>query len=616
MAGINSQGIPKEIIVFSQYRDPKGPAIPLSLLPVPVNVFPAEIQSIILALSEAHGTQPEVAVIALLAIAGSLIGWSRRLIAKEGWYIHASLYAAIAAETGEGKSPTTAFLIRPIEKLEHQEYEKYKAVLEEHITSLETWKVSKKEARGEKPEPPLRKRFKLGDCTVEALADGLDGNPKGLLWYRDELNGLFLDLDKYTGKVGSTKSKLLEAYDLKAWQVDRVNNERTSYIPKACLGVFGTIQPKILSQAFDDLDSASGFLSRFIIIHSTKTGPTLWSEAGISKKLGETWSRYVQKLASYELDFANDDENNFESRLVKLSEDAKNQYIAWYNQIALQPWNNIEDGFFRPIVPKMEEQALRICLILHCLESIAFVGSETLPVQGETMRRALKLADWVWSHQKWTWSLLNRHIKTEYAPIDQRIAAAIVELELEISNSILLTSKITEQLNKGLDEKYHISPKSVGRSCSSKLKLQKAPDKNKRGWIVTPDTITHLKSVFGITDATNALNACNAQIPHQPEDTGTGVSFTNARNAQENTGVSFKCPTNASPLNPHQTGEKGIKGIKGVYLPEISNNPNIANQSDIFDNPPGNPEWQESLNSLIETKAPPEDDPGREIFEL
>lgn len=51
-----------------------------SLLPVPVDAFPDDIQLIIRVLAKAHGTTFEVAVTAVLAVSGSLIGWARRLI--------------------------------------------------------------------------------------------------------------------------------------------------------------------------------------------------------------------------------------------------------------------------------------------------------------------------------------------------------------------------------------------------------------------------------------------------------------------------------------------------------------------------------------------------------
>jgi hypothetical protein len=214
------------------------------------------------------------------------------------------------------------------------------------------------------------------------------------------------------------------------------------------------------------------------------------------------------------------------------------------------------------------------------------------------------------------WSLLNKNTAVGHAPLEQRIAAAIIALEPEIKNSILLTKRITEKLNEDLEEKYHIKPESVGHTCARKLKLQRGPDKNNRGWIITPDIINHLKSVYGLTARITAITAQTAQNPHPQVNTDTGSYFATARTAQENTGSYFNRPTTASTLNPHQSGGKGSMGSSGGYLSETSNNPNIANQPDIFDNPPGNPEWQESLNSLIETEVPPEGEPDMEVFEV
>jgi hypothetical protein len=293
----------------------------------------------------------------------------------------------------------------------------------------------------------------------------------------------------------------------------------------------------------------------------------------MSDSLGEKWSRYVQALASYELELADDKDAKtvfLKSLLVRLSEDAKSEYIAWYNRIAIQPWNNVADGLFKAIVPKMQGQALRICLILHCLESIALRKDETLPVQEDTMQRALRLADWVWSHQKRMWSLLNKNTAAGHAPLEQRIAAAIIELEPEIESSVLPTKKITEKLNEGLEKKYHIKSESVGHTCTRKLKLQKGPDKNNRGWIITPDIIDHLKSVYGLTAKITAITARTAQNPHTQANADTGSYFATARTARENTGSVFNCPTTARTLNPHQPREMGSMGSSGGYLPGIA----------------------------------------------
>lgn len=88
-------------------------------------------------------------------------------------------------------------------------------------------------------------------------------------------------------------------------------------------------------------------------------------------------------------------------------------------------------------------------------------------------------------------------------------------------NGFLLTRKITDRLNKGFETNYHISADSVGRICAQKFQLQRASDKNHRGWIITPDILSRLKSVYGLTAPTSArtLN------PHQPGDAGTSGTY-------------------------------------------------------------------------------------------
>ena len=559
----------KQAAILEVVKRPVDAAISCELpelLPVPVEAFPTEIQSIIRDVTQAFGTLPEVVAIAILAIAGSLIGWSRRLIPKGGWHVHASLYVAIAAETGEGKSPATSFLLDPVEKLEHSEFIKHRKAEKEFEKQLEEWQDADKSTRGPKPQPPPERcRFKFGDTTIETLADGLAANPKGILWYRDELNGLLLDLDKYNGRAGSTKARLIEAYDLRPWQVDRVNKTRTAYIQKACLGILGTIQPAILLRAFDSLDAASGFLPRFIIVHAAKNSPTLWNDMEIGKGIADKWQDFVSRLAEYKI-IRDQESQECKSRFVSLSPEAKDLYTKWYNHIALAPWNNFDQGIYRAIVPKIQEQALRICLILHCLESVEKERDETDPVSKQTMSRALKLSDWIWSHQKRTWHLLsNKKAVTEHAPLARRVAATIIELEPEIKSGALATKQIAAKLNQGLPQEQHISSKSVGRICANQLGLHKAPDKNNRGWLVSNDVIKQLKSVYGISMNPNALNALNAQTPRQDGDTEKGICNLNALNAQNEPGVYFKRPPNAQTQNPRQSMDLGVTGVCGVY---------------------------------------------------
>jgi putative DNA primase/helicase len=55
------------------------------------------------------------------------------------------------------------------------------------------------------PDTPDMARTLVGDTTVEALADIMDKNPRGVLINRDELAGWVRGLDQYKGGKGNDR---------------------------------------------------------------------------------------------------------------------------------------------------------------------------------------------------------------------------------------------------------------------------------------------------------------------------------------------------------------------------------------------------------------------------
>src|SRR5581483_5066545 len=93
----------------------------------------------------------------------------------------------------------------------------------------------------ETPQLPLRRRYLTNDVTVEKLGEILSANPRGILVFRDELLGLFKNLDR-EGSEGA------RAFFLEAWNGDgRFTYDRigrgTVEIEAACLSLLGGIQP-------------------------------------------------------------------------------------------------------------------------------------------------------------------------------------------------------------------------------------------------------------------------------------------------------------------------------------------------------------------------------------
>ena len=105
----------------------------------------------------------------------------------------------------------------------------------------------------------------VDETTLEGLSYVLEGNPRGILWHRDELAGLFKELDKYNGQKGCSLPRILSACDAGLWKITRADSTRNNYIPHTMLSIFGAIQPRVLSDIFfKEKDIDSGLIPRFL----------------------------------------------------------------------------------------------------------------------------------------------------------------------------------------------------------------------------------------------------------------------------------------------------------------------------------------------------------------
>lgn len=271
-----------------------------SLPPAPLHCFHPRIAQLLQEVAAAKSAPIEAAIAPLLAVIAAMIGRAMGLRIKDGWIEFANLYLALVALSGSGKSPVTSFFFRAIRKLERQFQSRFETALKRYELDLMQWqKDSKKKDANPAPKPAIPKRedILVDDWTVESLTETLAGNPWGILAYRDELAGLMLELDKYSnGSGGGTKNRLMSAYDCGPWKTSRVNLNRVSYVPAACISIYGTIQPAQAKEIFTCIDEATGFLSRFLMINATIKSPAYFSEKTESVEAIHTMETLVNGL--------------------------------------------------------------------------------------------------------------------------------------------------------------------------------------------------------------------------------------------------------------------------------------------------------------------------------
>ena len=257
-----------------------------------VDAFDAELLPVALrgwVMDIAHRMQcpADFPAVAALVALSSLIG-ARAVIqpkARDDWQVVPNLWGAIVGRPGVKKSPALGEALKPLNRLQADEFELWKAAhaaweLDCKVAAMQG-DGNEKKAKGlaakdpaaarallepvDTPAEPTARRFIVNDATVEKLGELMQQNPWGTLSYRDELYGLLTGLDKQ-GQEGS-RAFYLQSYDgNQGYTFDRIMRG-TVHIPRVCLAMIGGIQPGRIQEyvrgAVSGGSADDGLLQRF-----------------------------------------------------------------------------------------------------------------------------------------------------------------------------------------------------------------------------------------------------------------------------------------------------------------------------------------------------------------
>jgi hypothetical protein len=489
----------------------------------PLHVFHPSAARLIEEVAAAKSAPIEAAIAPFLAVIAAMIGRVCAIRIKRGWREYGNLYIALIALSGTGKSPVTSFFFRAIRKLEKLFQSAFESALERYELELLQWqKESKKNDLVQRPKParPQREDLLVDDWTTESLTDTLDANPYGILAYRDELAGLLQELDKYSsGSSGGTKNRLMSAYDCGPWKTSRVNQNRVSYIPEACVSIYGTIQPVQAKEIFTAIDKVSGFLSRFLTINAALKAPAYFTEKSESEEAVRTIEKLVERL--YAIRKGNNTGQEYPI-IIDCDREAKSYYIKWHDKLALEAWLGPEDNE-DSLLAKLRGQCLRIALQLHLTDAILDEKPIEAPVSLDVMQRACELSDWLKSHQRYAWQMLKGAAAMPTGK-ELRVAQAVVALESEIENSFIATARIVEAVNATTKAPFRLAPGTVGKTCS-RLGLEQSRTRTSKGWSIGPDDLVRLRELLepGVTSGTSVKNQTEQRLTGVP-DKNAGVT--------------------------------------------------------------------------------------------
>ena len=283
----------------------RRPAVPL-----PLEVFGSTWARWITDTAEGCSAPIDYVAGALLAVASTAIGNSRRVSPWDGWAEPSILWIALVGAPSSGKSPATDPVLNLLKGVEFERSGKYADTLRQFETDKAAakearaiWEAEVKQAVKEQSTPPEMPasavepvcppmpRLVLNDATPEAAALLLAGNPRGVLYHRDELSGWLGSFGRYSGSEGE-RAFWIEAFGGRPYVVDRMKRGEPIRVSALSLSVLGGIQPDRLASILLGGDD-DGLAARFLYFwpepippkRPQRIGDNVMAEAAIRRLL-------------------------------------------------------------------------------------------------------------------------------------------------------------------------------------------------------------------------------------------------------------------------------------------------------------------------------------------
>ncbi len=354
----------------------------------PIEAFPADIRAYLVAAAKSVGDSPiEMVAMPFLAAAGALIGNRLVIQLKCGYWQMPTLYVAIVADPGTGKSILTAHGHRALTVMQTEEHDAYKQRLATYKTDLRRWKDAPPGERGDEPTLEPERDFYSTDLTTEALAKILSKDP-GVALVREELSGWVATMDQYRGGgKGGDRQVFLSLWSGEVIRVNRRTGETvTQSWPVAA--VIGGIQPDLLPMLHSRDGKREGFIERVLLIRPD-ADYVPWTEDELDldalEKVLTTFKQLDEKLPP---------RNGRTVWTTQLHPHAKQVWKDFYadNTEAAKAAVGLRRGFFA----KLPNQVARFALILHALHT---AGTDPqVMVSAATMADAVKLGEFCRLH--------------------------------------------------------------------------------------------------------------------------------------------------------------------------------------------------------------------------
>ena len=403
----------------------------------PLEIFPKAIRDIIEALEEYENYNVDFTSASFLTVFAAAMGntWSVRFMT--GWISRPIIYMVLVGSPSCGKTPPLQQAVAPLLKLDGE----YDMIYCKEMETYRQWermsaKQREKHSLPEAMKMPQRKCHVVVDSTVEALIGALRDNPRGVLIYKDEIDSLLSNFNRYNG---SDEGYFLSLFSGTPFKYSRKSSNEHIFLSNPYCSIIGSTQPGRLGEQFGGKRMMNGFSSRFLKVYPEIDEMPSWNDTAMPDGVLEEWGRIIRKVVT--VTPSTDQEGKATSIELLFSQEAKLRVIQWKDEVNNKAYAETDSDAVRALCGKLETYLVRFCLVIQIMHGIC--GESGMDeIEPRTAELAIRLTEYF------------RNMESRIAPeietgiLDNRFT----ELLGNLRDSFTTAEAVREALQLGISE--------------------------------------------------------------------------------------------------------------------------------------------------------------------
>lgn len=403
----------------------------------PLEIFPKAIRDIIEALEEYENYNVDFTAASFLTVFAAAMGntWSVRFMT--GWVSRPIIYMVLVGSPSCGKTPPLQQAVTPLLKLDGE----YDMIYCKEMETYRRWErmSAKQRERHSLPEEmkmPQRKCHVVVDSTIEAMIGAMRDNPRGVLIYKDEIDSLLSNFNRYNG---SDESYFLSLFSGTPFKYSRKSNNEHIFLANPYCSIIGSTQPGRLDEQFGGKRMMNGFSSRFLKVYPEIDKMPSWNDTAMPDGVLKEWGRIIRKVVT--VTPSTDQEGKATSIELLFSQEAKLRVIQWKDEVNNKAYAETDSDAVRALCGKLETYLVRFCLVIQIMHGIC--GESGMDeIEPRTAELAIRLTEYF------------RNMESRIAPeietgiLDNRFT----ELLGNLRDSFTTAEAVREALQLGISE--------------------------------------------------------------------------------------------------------------------------------------------------------------------